>query len=151
MLLNGTCRRCPQGFAQVFYKYYCRQILTRCGGKKLAGANYGISNVRINGGNNNERSPCTFMPLSVISHTASRKQVCTYTQGEEIGNKRRCYFYFVDHNGYLFLDDVRMRNFTSCYKDPEFLEFFYTRIRQTRTTDPGFDHYGAGSRRESLS
>eukprot|EP00041_Stephanoeca_diplocostata_P011349 m.187158 g.187158 ORF g.187158 m.187158 type:complete len:223 (+) comp18499_c0_seq1:262-930(+) len=81
---------------------------------------------------------------SFISCPQQRRASCTsiYTQGEELDKKRRCYFYFVDHNGYVFLDDVRMRNFTSCYKDPEFLQFFYRRLRASRPTDPAFDRYG---------
>lgn len=30
----------------------------------------------------------------------------------------------------LFLDDARMKNFTSCFKDKPFLEFFYKRVRR---------------------
>lgn len=64
-----------------------------------------------------------------------------YTQGEKVGN-RRLYFYWVDHNGYLFLDDTKHRNFTSCYKDSVFLEFFYSRIRLAEASDKAFDRYG---------
>lgn len=40
----------------------------------------------------------------------------------------REYFYFIDHNGQLFLDDSKMKNFTSCFKEKEFLTFFNSRI-----------------------
>ena len=38
-----------------------------------------------------------------------------YEQGRWIDNVRE-YFYYLDHNGQLFLDDSRMKNFTSCFK-----------------------------------
>lgn len=33
----------------------------------------------------------------------------------------------------LFLDDSKMKNFTSCFKDQKFLQFFFTRIRTNET------------------
>ncbi|KAK2702190.1 hypothetical protein QYM36_002587 [Artemia franciscana] len=33
----------------------------------------------------------------------------------------------------LFLDDARIKNFTSCYKDKTFLKFFFSRIRINET------------------
>lgn len=33
----------------------------------------------------------------------------------------------------LFLDDSKMKNFTSCFKEKKFLEFFYKRIRLNST------------------
>ncbi|XP_021923661.1 UPF0598 protein CG30010 isoform X3 [Zootermopsis nevadensis] len=33
----------------------------------------------------------------------------------------------------LFLDDARMKNFTSCFKDKKFLEFFFKRLRLNTT------------------
>ena len=39
-----------------------------------------------------------------------------YKQGQLNAKQRREYFYYVDHNGYLYLDDARMKNFTSAYK-----------------------------------
>ena len=33
-------------------------------------------------------------------------------------------------HGQLFLSNTKIRNFTSCYKDPAFLDFLYTRIRR---------------------
>lgn len=41
----------------------------------------------------------------------------------------RAYNYSLDHLGQLFLEDTKIRNFTSCYKDPAFLDFLYTRTR----------------------
>ncbi|CAL2029243.1 unnamed protein product [Caenorhabditis brenneri] len=55
-----------------------------------------------------------------------------YTQGQ-YNAKIREYFYYVDHNGFLFLDDSRMKNFTAAYKDIPFLNFFYSRIKVNNT------------------
>ncbi|XP_031849393.1 UPF0598 protein CG30010 isoform X2 [Nomia melanderi] len=33
----------------------------------------------------------------------------------------------------LFLDDARMKNFTSCFKDKKFLAFFFKRLRKNET------------------
>eukprot|EP00128_Syssomonas_multiformis_P000330 Colp12_sorted_trinity150504_noHs@11392 len=48
-------------------------------------------------------------------------------------NYKRQYFYFVDHHGQLFLDDVKIKNFTSCFKEVKFLDFFYRRLRPNTT------------------
>ncbi|KAG0072359.1 hypothetical protein BGZ89_006842 [Linnemannia elongata] len=45
----------------------------------------------------------------------------------------RPYFYFIDIHGQVFLQDTTPKNFTSCYKDPKFLNFFMTRIRANTT------------------
>jgi hypothetical protein len=55
-----------------------------------------------------------------------------YVQGQYVG-KRREYFYFIDHNGQLFMDDSRMKNFTSCFKDKKFLDFFFARLKRNDT------------------
>jgi len=51
-----------------------------------------------------------------------------YVQGQLV-NKERQYFYFIDHQGMLFLDDARMKNFTSCFKEKKFLKFFLKRVK----------------------
>jgi len=43
-------------------------------------------------------------------------------------NARR-YFYDIDEHGQLFLSGTKIKNFTSCYKDPVFLDFFYSRLK----------------------
>uniref|UniRef100_A0A0P4VR13 Uncharacterized protein n=1 Tax=Scylla olivacea TaxID=85551 RepID=A0A0P4VR13_SCYOL len=40
-----------------------------------------------------------------------------YEQGQNPQPGIREYFYYIDHQGMLFLDDARMKNFTSCFKD----------------------------------
>uniref|UniRef100_A0A1B6HNQ3 Uncharacterized protein n=1 Tax=Homalodisca liturata TaxID=320908 RepID=A0A1B6HNQ3_9HEMI len=57
----------------------------------------------------------------------------SYTQGQYIDKKTREYFYYIDHQGMLFLDDARMKNFTSCFKDKKFLAFFFKRLRENKT------------------
>nr|XP_011418635.2 UPF0598 protein CG30010 [Crassostrea gigas] len=52
-----------------------------------------------------------------------------YIQGQGPEPKIREYFYFIDHQGQLFLDDARIKNFTSCFKEKDFLDFFFKRLR----------------------
>ncbi|KAI8901367.1 hypothetical protein BC833DRAFT_577924 [Globomyces pollinis-pini] len=40
----------------------------------------------------------------------------------------REYFYEIDHHGQLFLAETKHKNFTSCFKDITFLDFFYKRL-----------------------
>uniref|UniRef100_A0A131Z6F3 Uncharacterized protein n=1 Tax=Rhipicephalus appendiculatus TaxID=34631 RepID=A0A131Z6F3_RHIAP len=56
-----------------------------------------------------------------------------YDQGQATKEYTREYFYFIDHQGMLFLDDSRMKNFTSCFKEKKFLEFFFRRLRYNDT------------------
>jgi len=46
----------------------------------------------------------------------------------------RKYYYLIDHNGYLFLESTKHKNFTSRFKAVEFLNFFYDRLK----INPGF-------------
>lgn len=41
----------------------------------------------------------------------------------------RAYRYAIDTHGQLFLHDTVPKNLTSCYKNPEFLNFFFSRVR----------------------
>ncbi|KAL4235478.1 hypothetical protein ACF0H5_007114 [Mactra antiquata] len=56
-----------------------------------------------------------------------------YVQGQAPSPKLREYFYFIDHQGQLFLDDSKMKNFTSCFKEKKFLDFFFSRLRMNET------------------
>ncbi|XP_071526729.1 UPF0598 protein CG30010 [Panulirus ornatus] len=56
-----------------------------------------------------------------------------YVQGQEPEPRIREYFYYIDHQGMLFLDDSRMKNFTSCFKEKKFLQFFFSRLRFNET------------------
>ncbi|KAF9913995.1 hypothetical protein BX616_009175 [Lobosporangium transversale] len=51
----------------------------------------------------------------------------------------RAYFYFIDVHGQVFLQDTNPKNFTSCYKDPKFLDFFLRRIKPN--SSPFFSEY----------
>ncbi|XP_046606587.1 UPF0598 protein CG30010 [Neodiprion virginianus] len=65
--------------------------------------------------------------------TLSRRTLVSYIQGQSPEPRIREYFYYIDHQGMLFLDDSRMKNFTSCFKEKKFLAFFFTRLRKNET------------------
>ncbi|CAD7012132.1 UPF0598 protein CG30010 [Ceratitis capitata] len=71
--------------------------------------------------------------------TVKSKQACStsrhisYIQGQEPEPKIREYFYYIDHEGMLFLDDAKMKNFTSCFKEKQFLKFFFSRVKLNDT------------------
>ncbi|XP_033113186.1 UPF0598 protein CG30010-like [Anneissia japonica] len=60
----------------------------------------------------------------------------TYVQGQsprpELGKSRE-YFYYIDHQGQLFLDDAKVKNFITCFKDKKFLAFFFKRLKLNNT------------------
>ncbi|XP_023801020.1 UPF0598 protein C8orf82-like [Cyanistes caeruleus] len=56
-----------------------------------------------------------------------------YRQGQRSGPGTREYFYYVDHQGQLFLDDTKVKNFITCFKDVEFLSFFFKRLERNRS------------------
>lgn len=62
-----------------------------------------------------------------------RAWLSAYTQGQIVpdkdGNLAREYFYYLDHQGQLFLDDTKIKNFTSCYKEQAFLDMFFRNLR----------------------
>ncbi|XP_078046139.1 UPF0598 protein CG30010 [Augochlora pura] len=62
-----------------------------------------------------------------------RRHISKYEQGQSPEPKVREYFYYIDHQGMLFLDDARMKNFTSCFKDKKFLAFFFKRLKKNET------------------
>ncbi|XP_015440434.1 PREDICTED: UPF0598 protein CG30010, partial [Dufourea novaeangliae] len=61
------------------------------------------------------------------------RHLVTYVQGQSPEHRIREYFYYIDHQGMLFLDDARMKNFTSCFKDKKFLAFFFKRLKKNDT------------------
>lgn len=65
----------------------------------------------------------------ILPSKCSQERCVTYVQGQAPEPKIREYFYYIDHQGMLFLDDSKMKNFTSCFKEKKFLEFFFNRIR----------------------
>jgi len=70
-----------------------------------------------------------FLPLWRASSYCCRRQV-HYIQGQSPERRVREYFYFIDHQGQLFLDDARIKNFTSCFKEKKFLHFFFSRVER---------------------
>ncbi|CAF0800741.1 unnamed protein product [Adineta ricciae] len=80
------------------------------------------------------------MFLSILS-SVNKVKCCTrflsYVQGQAPPDRSdvREYFYYIDSFGQLFLDDTRFKNFTSCYKDPKFLHFFFTRLQANSHND----------------
>ncbi|XP_051233908.1 UPF0598 protein C8orf82 homolog [Dicentrarchus labrax] len=65
-------------------------------------------------------------------HTASRT-TATYIQGQSPEPRIREYFYYIDHQGQLFLDDTKVKNFVTCFKDKKFLVFFFSRLRSNQS------------------
>lgn len=64
---------------------------------------------------------------------ASAGSCPTYTQGQSPEPRIREYFYYLDHQGQLFLDDTKVKNFVTCFKDKAFLVFFFGRLRVNRS------------------
>ncbi|XP_067007583.2 UPF0598 protein CG30010 [Anabrus simplex] len=76
-----------------------------------------------------------FVNIAKTSFSGVNRQtrlIC-YMQGQSPEEGVREYFYFIDHQGMLFLDDARMKNFTSCFKDKKFLAFFFKRLKFNTT------------------
>ena len=65
--------------------------------------------------------------ISKKCHTKS------YIQGQSPEPRIREYFYYINDHGMLFLDDAKMKNFTSAYKDKQFIKFFVSRIKMNST------------------
>ncbi|XP_072245041.1 UPF0598 protein C8orf82 homolog [Leuresthes tenuis] len=65
-------------------------------------------------------------------YIASRS-AATYVQGQSPEPRIREYFYYIDHQGQLFLDDTKVKNFVTCFKDKQFLVFFFSRLRSNHS------------------
>ncbi|XP_014220136.1 UPF0598 protein CG30010 [Trichogramma pretiosum] len=74
-----------------------------------------------------------FKTLSSFNCQAILRNCSSYVQGQSPMPKVREYFYFIDHQGMLFLDDTKIKNFTSCFKDKKFLAFFFKRLKYNNT------------------
>lgn len=68
------------------------------------------------------------------SQFAVSRHVVSYVQGQSPSPKVREYFYYIDHQGQLFLDDTKVKNFITCFKDKQFLKFFFKRLKQNKTS-----------------
>ncbi|XP_029448073.1 UPF0598 protein C8orf82 homolog [Rhinatrema bivittatum] len=62
-----------------------------------------------------------------------RARALSYEQGQSPEPRIREYFYYVDHQGQLFLDDTRVKNFITCFKDKQFLVFLFKQIKRNQT------------------
>lgn len=56
-----------------------------------------------------------------------------YRQGQSPAPRRREYFYWVDTHGRLYLDDAKVKNFITCFKDERFLAFFFRHLQPNRS------------------
>ncbi|NXK92283.1 CH082 protein, partial [Formicarius rufipectus] len=56
-----------------------------------------------------------------------------YRQGQRPDARSREYFYYIDHRGQLFLDDAKVKNFITCFKDPTFLSMFFRHLERNRS------------------
>ncbi|KAM3928026.1 UPF0598 protein C8orf82 homolog [Leptodactylus fuscus] len=56
-----------------------------------------------------------------------------YVQGQSPEPRIREYFYYIDHQGQLFLDDAKVKNFITCFKDKQFLVFFFKQVRRNES------------------
>ncbi|XP_075944624.1 UPF0598 protein C8orf82 homolog isoform X2 [Anarhichas minor] len=61
------------------------------------------------------------------------RSTATYIQGQSPEPRIREYFYYIDHQGQLFLDDTKVKNFVTCFKDIKFLVFFFSRLRSNQS------------------
>uniref|UniRef100_A0A8C0YMP3 Uncharacterized protein n=1 Tax=Cyprinus carpio carpio TaxID=630221 RepID=A0A8C0YMP3_CYPCA len=61
------------------------------------------------------------------------RHVSSYTQGQSPEARIRQYFYCIDHQGQLFLDDTKVKNFVTCFKDQHLLVFFFNRLKVNRS------------------
>nr|XP_020457568.1 UPF0598 protein C8orf82 homolog isoform X2 [Monopterus albus] len=69
------------------------------------------------------------LPAGCIAPRAA----ATYIQGQSPEPRIREYFYYMDHQGQLFLDDTKVKNFVTCFKDKQFLVFFFSRLRPNQS------------------
>ncbi|XP_061739766.1 UPF0598 protein C8orf82 homolog [Nerophis ophidion] len=64
-----------------------------------------------------------------LSGYSTSGAAAAYIQGQSPEPRIREYFYYIDHQGQLFLDDTKVKNFVTCFKDKHFLAFFFSRLR----------------------
>uniref|UniRef100_A0A8C3MAJ7 Uncharacterized protein n=1 Tax=Geospiza parvula TaxID=87175 RepID=A0A8C3MAJ7_GEOPR len=65
--------------------------------------------------------PSRGSPLAVAMRVGAVLRLCSrpelrYQQGQRPEPGIREYFYYVDHQGQLFLDDTKVKNFVTCFK-----------------------------------
>ncbi|KAM3657402.1 UPF0598 protein C8orf82-like isoform 1-T1 [Ammospiza maritima maritima] len=72
------------------------------------------------------------MRVGAVLRLCSRPEL-RYQQGQRPEPGIREYFYYVDHQGQLFLDDTKVKNFVTCFKDVGFLSFFFRHLERNRS------------------
>ncbi|XP_034562298.1 UPF0598 protein C8orf82 homolog [Notolabrus celidotus] len=70
---------------------------------------------------------------SLPSDCTAFRTTASYIQGQSPEPRIREYFYYIDHQGQLFLDDTKVKNFVTCFKDKKFLVFFFSRLRSNQS------------------
>jgi len=77
------------------------------------------------------------LPPHIFGHqelrSISNRAKSEYVQGQSPKKGIREYFYYIDHNGMLFLDDSKMKHFTAAIKEKKMLEFFFSRLKMNET------------------
>ncbi|OXU25825.1 hypothetical protein TSAR_015628 [Trichomalopsis sarcophagae] len=76
---------------------------------------------------------CLLTPIFRSLQKNAPRRCSSYVQGQSPEPRVREYFYYIDHQGMLYLDDTRIKNFTSCFKDKKFLQFFFKRLQKNNT------------------
>ncbi|XP_069813087.1 UPF0598 protein C8orf82 homolog [Dendropsophus ebraccatus] len=71
--------------------------------------------------------------LSPLPGTRGPHRGVHYVQGQSPEPRIREYFYYIDHQGQLFLDDAKVKNFITCFKDKQFLVFFFKQVRRNES------------------
>ncbi|XP_071493963.1 UPF0598 protein CG30010-like [Diadema antillarum] len=82
------------------------------------------------------RSCSSATPADLGTGKVRNRSPAHYVQGQSPEPKIREYFYYIDHQGQLFLDDAKVKNFITCFKDTKFLAFFFRRLKTNN-----LDHY----------
>lgn len=91
-----------------------------------------------------------FSPLSGIRCISNRAK-SEYVQGQSPKEGIREYFYYIDHNGMLFLDDSKMKHFTAAIKEKKMLAFFFSRLKMNETDRyPEFKYFSPCGRERNF-
>ncbi|CAB3985493.1 Hypothetical predicted protein [Paramuricea clavata] len=76
---------------------------------------------------------CPKYSLFMVNQLARQVRNVSYIQGQSPSPNVREYFYYIDHQGQLFLHDARLKNFITCFKEKKFLTFFFRRLKMNNT------------------
>lgn len=79
------------------------------------------------------RNPAFVIAANKCRYFTNNTSDSGYIQGQYADKNIREYFYYIDHQGQLFLDDTKVKNFITCFKDKAFLEFFFKRVKKNST------------------